>query len=142
MLNLTQRLTVGFTLLVALSLTLAIWVHRVLVPSGEAGGHAPVILWLLSGSAILVATLTLIYVLRPIQQLGRDIRRIASGDLTHRTEWGSAVRSNDSFGQKSPAKSTALPSVSGSCARQRQAVDRWSSNSPTPFSNRSSNPSS
>ena len=99
MLNLTQRLTVGFTLLVALSLTLAIWVHRVLVPSGEAGGHAPVILWLLSGSAILVATLTLIYVLRPIQQLGRDIRRIASGDLTHRTEWGSAVRSNDSFGQ-------------------------------------------
>lgn len=99
MLNLTQRLTLGCALLVALSLTLAIWVHRVLVPRGEAGGHALVILWLLSGSAILVATLTLIFVLRPVGQLGRDIRRIASGDLAHRTDWGSTVHSSDSFGQ-------------------------------------------
>ena len=38
MLNLTQRLTVGCVLLVALSLTLAVWVHRVLVPSGRSGG--------------------------------------------------------------------------------------------------------
>ena len=94
MLNLTQRLTLGCVLLVALSLTLAVWVHRVLVPRGEAGGHAPLILWLLSGSAILVATLTLIFVLRPIEQLSRDIRRISSGDLAHRTEWSS----RDSFG--------------------------------------------
>src|SRR5271154_4946227 len=94
MLNLTQRLTAGCLLLVALSLTLAVWVHRVLVPAGKAGGHAPLILWLLSGSAILVATATLVFVLRPIQQLSRDITRIASGDLTHRTEWSS----RDSFG--------------------------------------------
>src|SRR3984957_12281503 len=98
MLNLTQRLTLGCLLLVALSLTLAVWVHRELVPAGKAGGHAPLILWLLSGSAILVATATLVFVLRPIQQLSRDIRRIASGDLAHRTEWSSLGKSPDSFG--------------------------------------------
>jgi NtrC-family two-component system sensor histidine kinase KinB len=94
MLNLTQRLTVGCLLLVALSLTLAVWVHRVLVPAGKASGHAALILWLLSGAAIVVATATLVFVLRPIQQLSRDITRIASGDLAHRTEWSS----RDSFG--------------------------------------------
>jgi PAS domain S-box-containing protein len=93
-LNLTQRLTLGCSLLVALSLTLAVWVHRELVPAGAAGGHAPLILWVLSGSAILVAALTLIFVLRPVRMLARDIRRIASGDLAHRTEWSS----HDSFG--------------------------------------------
>ena len=96
MLNLTQRLTAGCLVLVGLSLTLAIWVHRELAPAG-APGHTTrslLILWLLSGAAILVATLTLIFVLRPIQQLSRDIRRIASGDLAHRTEW----KSGDSFG--------------------------------------------
>ncbi len=98
MLNLTQRLTLGCMLLVALSLTLAVWVHRVLVPAGEAGGHAPLILWLLSGSAIVVAAGTLVFVLRPIQQLSRDIRRIAQGDLAHRTEWKSTGKTQDSFG--------------------------------------------
>jgi two-component system, NtrC family, sensor histidine kinase KinB len=96
MLNLTQRLTVGCLLLVALSLTLAVWVHRELAPAG-AHVHTTrslLILWVLSGSAILVATLTLIFVLRPIEQLSRDITRIASGDLAHRTEWSS----RDSFG--------------------------------------------
>ena len=98
MLNLTQRLTAGCLLLVALSLALAVWVHRELVPAGKPGGHAPLILWLLSGSAILVATLTLVFVLRPIEQLSRDITRIASGDLAHRTEWSSTGKSPDSFG--------------------------------------------
>jgi two-component system, NtrC family, sensor histidine kinase KinB len=98
MLNLTQRLTLGCLLLVALSLTLAVWVHRELVPAGAAGGHAPLILWLLSGSAILVATGTLVFVLRPVQQLSRDIRRIASGDLAHRSEWGVGAKGRDSFG--------------------------------------------
>jgi two-component system, NtrC family, sensor histidine kinase KinB len=98
LLNLTQRLTLGCLVLVALSLTLAVWVHRVLVPTGAARGHAPHILWFLSGSAILVAALTLIFVLRPIQQLSRDIRRIAQGDLAHRTEWKSTGKTPDSFG--------------------------------------------
>jgi len=100
MLNLTQRLTIGCLLLVGLSLTLAIWVHRELAPAGAQGHTARslLILWLLSGSAILVATLTLVFVLRPIEQLSRDIRRIASGDLAHRTEWNSRGKSPDSFG--------------------------------------------
>src|SRR5580658_9175467 len=98
MLNLTQRLTLGCVLLVALSLTLAVWVHRELVPAGAAGGHAPLILWLLSGAAIVVATATLILVLRPIQQVSKDIRRIASGDLAHRSEWGIGNKGHDSFG--------------------------------------------
>jgi PAS domain S-box-containing protein len=100
MLNLTQRLTVGCLLLVGLSLTLAVWVHRELAPAG-AHGHTTrslLTLWILSGSAILIATATLIFVLRPIQQLSRDIRRIASGDLAHRTEWNTLGKSTDSFG--------------------------------------------
>jgi NtrC-family two-component system sensor histidine kinase KinB len=100
MLNLTQRLTLGCTLLVALSLALAVWVHRELAPVGTTGGHTTkslLILWVLSGSAILVATGTLVFVLRPVQQLSRDIRRIASGDLEHRTEW-SSHGGRDSFG--------------------------------------------
>ncbi len=98
MLNLTQRITLGCLLLVALSLVLAVWVHHELVPAGSAGGHAPLILWVLSGSVILVATLTLVFVLRPIQQLARDVRRIASGDLEHRTEWNTLGKRPDSFG--------------------------------------------
>lgn len=97
MLNLTQRLSLGCTLLVALSLGLAVWVHRELAPAGSHGhtAHSLLILWLLSGGAILVAALTLVFVLRPVQQLARDIRRIASGDLAHRSEWGG----KDSFGE-------------------------------------------
>jgi two-component system, NtrC family, sensor histidine kinase KinB len=97
MLNLTQRLTLGCTLLVALSLGLAVWVHRELAPVGSHGQtiRSLLILWLLSGGAILVAALTLVFVLRPVQQLARDIRRIASGDLAHRSEWGG----KDSFGE-------------------------------------------
>jgi two-component system, NtrC family, sensor histidine kinase KinB len=100
-LNLTQRLTVGCLLLVALSLTLAVWVHRELAPVGSTGSHTTkslLILWTLSGATILVAAATLIFVLRPIQQLSRDVRRIASGDLAHRTEWGRHGTGSDSFG--------------------------------------------
>ena len=101
MLNLTQRLTLGCVVLVALSLTLAVWVHRELAPLGAAAGHTTkslLILWTLSGAAILVAAGTLIFVLQPIRQLSRDVRRIASGDLAHRTEWNSLGKSPDSFG--------------------------------------------
>jgi NtrC-family two-component system sensor histidine kinase KinB len=100
-LNLTQRLTLGCVVLVALSLTLAVWVHRELAPLGAAAGHTTkslLILWTLSGAAILVAAGTLIFVLQPIRQLSRDVRRIASGDLAHRTEWSSLGKSADSFG--------------------------------------------
>jgi signal transduction histidine kinase len=100
-LNLTQRLTIGCFLLVALSLTLAIWVHRELVRLGGLIGHPPrglLTLWLLSGAAIVVASATLVLVLRPIQQVSKDIRRIASGDLAHRSDWGIGNQGRDSFG--------------------------------------------
>ena len=100
MFNLTQRLTLGCLLLVALSLALAVWAHRELAPAG-AHGHTTrslLILWVLSGAAILVATATLILVLQPIRQLSRDVRRIASGDLEHRTEWSNVGKGRDSFG--------------------------------------------
>jgi len=48
---------------------------------------------------VLTAILTLIFVLRPVQQLARDIRRIAQGDLAHRTELGQRGGGRDSFGQ-------------------------------------------
>jgi two-component system, NtrC family, sensor histidine kinase KinB len=101
LLNLTRRLTLGCLLLVALSLTLAVWVHRELAPVGATNGHTTkslLILWLLSGSAIVVAAGTLVMVLRPIKQLARDVRRISSGDLDHRTQWGSGGMRQDSFG--------------------------------------------
>lgn len=98
LLNLTQRLTLGCTVLVALSITLAVWVHRELVPLHAEHGRAATILWALSGAAILVAGATLVFVLRPIQQLSRDISRIAQGDLAHRTEWKSTGKTPDSFG--------------------------------------------
>ncbi len=101
-LNLTQRLMIGCLLLVALSLTLAIWVHRELVRLGTLLGHPPRglwTLWLLSGAAILVATATMILVLRPIRQVSKDIRRIASGDLAHRSDWGIGNQGRDNFGQ-------------------------------------------
>jgi PAS domain S-box-containing protein len=101
LLNLTQRLMLGCVLLVALSLALAVWVHRELAPVGTMHGHTTkslLILWTLSGAAIVVAALTLIFVLQPIRQLSRDVRRIASGDLAHRTEWNSLGKSTDSFG--------------------------------------------
>ena len=88
----------GCGLLVALSLALAVWVHRELVPLHAARGRAALILWVLSGCAIMVAGTTLILVLRPIRQLSRDVKRIASGDLEHRTEWSSQGKSVDSFG--------------------------------------------
>lgn len=99
--NLTQRMTAGCTILVALSLTLAIWVHRELAPAGHPGHttRSLVILWMLSGAATLTACLTLYFVLRPVQQLAHDIRRIAQGDLAHRAELGRSGTGNDSFGQ-------------------------------------------
>jgi signal transduction histidine kinase len=95
--NFTQRLTLGCTVLVALSLTLAVWVHRELAPAGSSAHttRSLLILWALSGAATLTACLTLYFVLSPVTQLAKDIRRIAQGDLAHRTEWNS----RDSFGQ-------------------------------------------
>jgi len=94
-------MTLGCAVLVALSLILATWVHRELAPAGSAvhTTRSLLILWILSGCAVLTAILTLIFVLRPVQQLAKDIRRIAQGDLAHRTELGRPGQMVDSFGE-------------------------------------------
>ncbi len=78
MLNLTQRLILGCTILAGLAVWLALAAHRPLI----------------AAVAIAVAIFTVILVLWPIRQLARDTRRIAQGALEHRVEWSS----RDSFG--------------------------------------------
>lgn len=87
--NLAQRLILGCTLLVGLTVALAIAGHRALA----AEGHAAWVL-LLPVAALLIAGGTVWLVLRPIHSLAKDARRIAQGDLEHRVEWSS----RDGFG--------------------------------------------
>ena len=89
MLNLTQRLILGCVLLGCLTAGLVFAARRALGASGQlplacAFGLA----------AVLVAAVTIIFVLRPIQSLARDAHRIAQGNLEHRVDWSS----RDSFG--------------------------------------------
>jgi signal transduction histidine kinase len=89
MLNLTQRLILGCTLLAGLSLGLLIVGHRALQAAGILGWA-----WLFGLLAILIAIATVYFVLRPISMLASDARRIAQGNLEHRVEWSS----RDDFG--------------------------------------------
>jgi signal transduction histidine kinase len=90
MLNLSQRLILGCTLLAGLVLGLLILSHRALVAAGLAG-----IAWIFGVAAVLVAIATMLSVYYPIRILARDARKIAQGNLEHRIEWSS----RDSFGQ-------------------------------------------
>jgi two-component system, NtrC family, sensor histidine kinase KinB len=89
MLNLTQRLILGCAILAGLTIWLGIDAHQALV----ASGHAKLSL-ALPIAEVAVAIATLILVLQPIRSLARDTRRIAQGNLEHRTDW----TSRDSFG--------------------------------------------
>ena len=89
MLNLTQRLILGCCLMAALTLGLLAIAHRALQAAGLLGTA-----WLLVGAAVLVELATVYAVLRPIQILARDARKIAGGNLEHRTAW----TSRDAFG--------------------------------------------
>ena len=89
MLNLTQRLILGCTLMAALALGVLGVAHRALQAAGQLG-----IAWALVASAILVELATLYFVLRPIQTLARDAHKIAQGNLDHRANWSS----RDAFG--------------------------------------------
>ena len=123
----SARLTVGFTLLVRLIAHPGQSdFYRVLVPSGESqGADAPVILWLLSGSAILVRYPDPDLCAAPHSGRGprhppyrlRSAGYIAgNGDLPFGAMrvLGGALRQR---------KSTACAVFSWSCARQRQAVE-------------------
>ena len=89
MLNLTQRLMVGFAALTALMLALVLMARGAL-----SGAGLDSMVLLLAATFALVAAATVAFVLRPIHSLARDARRIAQGDLDHRVEWSS----RDDFG--------------------------------------------
>lgn len=89
MLNLTQRLVAGCALLAGIALWLAIAAH----PPLAATGHGALAVILGTG-AVIIAVATILLVLLPIRLLARDARRIAQGNLDHRSEWVS----RDSFG--------------------------------------------
>jgi NtrC-family two-component system sensor histidine kinase KinB len=88
-LNLTQRLIVGCVLLAGLTLGLLVATHRALLAAGKLG-----LAWGFVLAAVLVAAGMAYLVLQPINRLARDARKIAQGNLEHRTEW----KSRDDFG--------------------------------------------
>jgi signal transduction histidine kinase len=89
MLNLTQRLILGCVLLAGLTLGLVAATHRALAAAGQLG-----LAWGLAIAVVLVLAATVYLVLQPIHQLAKDARKIAQGNLEHRTEW----KSRDDFG--------------------------------------------
>ncbi len=89
MLNLTQRLILGCVLLACLVAGLVAIAHRALAASGQLHlGYAVAV------AASLIAAATIYFVLKPIETLASDARRIAQGNLEHQVEW----ISRDSFG--------------------------------------------
>lgn len=89
MLNLTQRLVLGCAVLAGLTVWLGAVAHKPLMAAGYG-----ILAVALPAIAVLVAILTILLVLLPIRSLARDTRRIAQGNLDHRSEWSS----RDSFG--------------------------------------------
>ena len=89
MLNLSQRLILGCVLLAGLTAGLVIATRSALAAAGQSK-----LAWMTVAAAVLVAAGTIFFVLRPIGLLARDARRIAQGNLEHRTEWSS----RDKFG--------------------------------------------
>jgi NtrC-family two-component system sensor histidine kinase KinB len=80
MFSLTQRLVLGCTTLAALTVWLGVFAHKGLA----AAGHG-VLAWALPIAAVAIAIGTISAVLMPMRGLARDTRRIAEGNLEHRT---------------------------------------------------------
>src|SRR5579863_4667260 len=89
MLNLTQRMILGCTILAGLTVWLGIVAHKPLAASGHGG-----LAYALAIAAMAAAIGTVTAVLMPIRGLARDTRRIAQGNLEHRTD----ITGRDSFG--------------------------------------------
>ncbi len=89
LLNLTQRLILGCVLLAGLTVGLLAATHRALAAAGQLG-----LAWGFVAAAILIAGVTIFWVLQPIRGLARDAHKIAQGNLEHRTGW----KSRDDFG--------------------------------------------
>ncbi|HEX8811474.1 MAG TPA: HAMP domain-containing protein, partial [Terracidiphilus sp.] len=82
MLNVTQRLILGCAALAGLTLWLALALRG---PLASGGHHTLAIL--LPVAAIALAVLTVVAVLTPLRMLARDARKIAQGNLDHRSTW-------------------------------------------------------
>src|SRR5579863_8448195 len=89
MLTLTQRLILGCAILAGLTVWLGIAAHKALAVAGHA-----TLAYALPVAAVLAAIATAVAVLTPIHTLARDTRRIAQGNLEHRSE----ISGRDSFG--------------------------------------------
>jgi two-component system, NtrC family, sensor histidine kinase KinB len=89
MLNLSQRLIFGCTLLACLSIGLVLMMRHGLLASGQRGLFYAVI-----AAAVILAIGTIFLVLEPVHRLARDAQRIAQGNLEHRVEW----EGRDDFG--------------------------------------------
>jgi two-component system, NtrC family, sensor histidine kinase KinB len=63
--------------------------HRALAAAGQSG-----VAWAFVVGAVLVEAATVYFVLKPVNTLAKDARRIAGGNLEHRAEWNS----RDDFG--------------------------------------------
>ena len=88
--NLTQRMILGCVALAGLTIWLGIATHQPMA----AAGH-PILSIALPIAAVAVAIATILLVLQPIRSLARDTKRIAEGNLEHRTDWAS----RDSLGR-------------------------------------------
>ncbi len=88
MLNLSQRLILGCTLLACLTIVLAVVCRHALAVAGQQ------LIYGFIAAAVIVAIGTMLLVLSPVHKLARDAQRIAQGNLEHRVEW----EGRDDFG--------------------------------------------
>jgi len=84
LLNLSQRLILGCTLALCIMAGLVVAARHALAAAGQLR-----LAWVLVAVAAVVLAGMAFFVLRPIQLLARDTRRIAQGNLEHRVEWSS-----------------------------------------------------
>jgi signal transduction histidine kinase len=89
MLNLSQRLILGCSVLAGLTVGLVLAAHRALAAAGQAN-----LGYVFAVAALAAEGATVLFVLRPIRQVARDARKIGQGNLEHRVEWSS----RDDFG--------------------------------------------
>jgi signal transduction histidine kinase len=89
MLNLVQRLILGCVLIAGTALWLLVATHRALAAAGQSN-----LAYGLFATLLIVEAAMVYFVLRPVNMLAKDARRIAQGNLEHRVEWSS----RDDFG--------------------------------------------
>jgi NtrC-family two-component system sensor histidine kinase KinB len=80
--NVTQRLILGCAALAGLTLWLALAARGTMISAGH-----PTLPTVLPAAAIALAILTILAVSAPLRMIARDARKIAQGNLEHRSTW-------------------------------------------------------